>query len=176
MSKLARFLVALSKKGTPIRHARGVVVSSTTGQTVVTIDGGSTNVTAYNYAHVQSLVAGSIVDLLLVGNKAYVMGYYASGWINASSFTNTWTAGGAGNTPRYLRVGPVVYLNGIVTGGTLGQPAFTLPSNYRPSQTQRFGNSANAVAGVLVIATTGGVTPFTGSTTSVSIDCQFTVI
>lgn len=73
--RLAKKIAALSRTGTPIRHGRAVVVSSTIGTSTVTPDGGSTNITAYNYAHAQP-AAGAVVDLLYVGKKAYVIGSY----------------------------------------------------------------------------------------------------
>ncbi|HEX3539664.1 MAG TPA: hypothetical protein VHT75_04395 [Acidimicrobiales bacterium] len=76
--QLARAVAGASKPGTPIRHARGVVISSTIGQSVVTLDGGATNVTAFNYGHVASLPAGTVVDALVVGHKTYVIGAYGT--------------------------------------------------------------------------------------------------
>ena len=76
--QLARALVKANKGGTPLRHARGVVVSSTIGQTQVTLDGGATQVPAFNYGHTQSLPAGTVVDTLVVGKKAYVLGAYGT--------------------------------------------------------------------------------------------------
>lgn len=76
--QLARKLVKAAQGGTPLRHARAVVVSATIGQTVVTLDGGATNVPAFNYGHTQSLPAGTVVDVLAVGRKAYVLGAYGA--------------------------------------------------------------------------------------------------
>ena len=73
---LAKQILSASKDGTAFRIARGVVVSSTKGTSVVTLDGGSTQVTAFNYVHTQSLAANTVVDLLLVGRKAYVLGHF----------------------------------------------------------------------------------------------------
>lgn len=64
-----------------------------------------------------------------------------TGWITAtltSSFTPY--SGDANNTPRYRRIGNVVYISGIVTPATTISAAtetttiFTLPSGYRPTR------------------------------------------
>lgn len=73
---LAKALVSLAKTGTPIRHARGVVVSSSIGQSQVTLDGGATQIPAFNYGHTNSLPTGAVVDVLLAGKKGYVLGSY----------------------------------------------------------------------------------------------------
>lgn len=74
--KLANLILSLSQGGTPLRHTRGVVVSSNIGETVVTLDGGTTQITAYNYGHSSGFPAGAVVDLLLVDGQAYVIGSY----------------------------------------------------------------------------------------------------
>lgn len=97
---LAKHIVGATKTGTPLRHARGVVVSSTIGTTVVTLDGGATNVTAINYAHAQNLTAGTVVDVLIVGRKAYVLGAYTAPASGVIVQTQAWNASlsGAGAT------------------------------------------------------------------------------
>lgn len=99
---LAKQVTAAAKTGAPLRHARGVVVSSNIGQTVVTLDGGSTHVTAFNYGHTQNLAAGTVVDVLLVGNPtvAYVLGAYqpAPGALLRAYRNAAWSTVG-GSTP-----------------------------------------------------------------------------
>lgn len=102
--------------------------------------------------------------------------YGDTGWTNVSVFTNSWASAGAGNVPRFALIGRVVYLNGMVTGGTINTAAFTLPAGYRPSQLQRFGNAFNAAFGQLTVNPAGNVIPAVGATTNVAIDCSFTVI
>ena len=182
VNKLAKLLVspATSKTGTPLRYARGVVVSSNMGQSVVTLDGGATNVTAFNYGHAQSLPAGTVVDVRVDGTKLYVIGAFdASGWTTVSVFTNSWTAV-AGNTPRYILVGRLVYVNGIVTGGTANTAAFTLPAGYRPSQAVHV-VSAVSSAGTGVINNINSSGNYTcnqnsSSSTNVILDCSFPAV
>jgi hypothetical protein len=76
--ELVDAIVAQIKVGTAIRHARGVVVSSTIGTSVVTIDGGATQITAYNPSHILSLPVNTVVDLLAVGRKTYVIAAYGA--------------------------------------------------------------------------------------------------
>lgn len=61
----------------PVRYARAVVVSSQTGQTVVSLDGGATTVPAFNFAHTQSLPAGSVVRVIVRGDQLEVLGSYS---------------------------------------------------------------------------------------------------
>lgn len=77
LRRLAQHIASGPKLGTPLRHGRAVVVSSTIGTSVVTPDGGATNITAFNYGHVQKLPAGAVVDVLYVGRKTYVIGAYS---------------------------------------------------------------------------------------------------
>jgi hypothetical protein len=76
--RMAKAIKRKSRTGDPLRHARGVIVSSTVGTSVVTIDGGTTHITVTNYQHTKSLSAGVVVDVLLVGNpaKGYIIGHY----------------------------------------------------------------------------------------------------
>jgi hypothetical protein len=53
-------------------------------------------------------------------------------WI-APTFQNSWRAFAAGwSTPGYRKIGDIVYLRGMVTGGTSPSTAFTLPAGYIP--------------------------------------------
>lgn len=49
-------------------------------------------------------------------------------------FMNGWHSLDTGRTTRYMKVGDVVYMQGVVTGGGKGSAAFTLPEGYRPSR------------------------------------------
>ena len=124
VNKLAKLLVspATSKTGTPLRYARGVVVSSNMGQSVVTLDGGATNVTAFNYGHAQSLPAGTVVDVRVDGTKLYVIGAYPNqipvgGLIAQSSSVTVTGAVVAGSTYAFsaFALGTQHTSNAIVT-------------------------------------------------------------
>jgi hypothetical protein len=99
LRKLAKTLLAVPKQapgGTGLRIARGVVVSSNIGQTVLTLDGGSTHVTAFNFVHAQQMPVGTVVECLVVGNKAFILGAYGapdlSGTQGATVVTSQTTA------------------------------------------------------------------------------------
>ena len=66
-----------------------------------------------------------------------------SGWIQITSFTNSFTAT---NNVYYRKLNGVVWIRGSVMNGTANTTAFTLPSGYRPSvgwviATQQYGTS-----------------------------------
>jgi hypothetical protein len=75
---LAAIIGKATRKGTALRFARGVVVSSTIGQTVLTLDGGTTQSTAFNFDHTQLIPTGTVVDVVCVGVKHYVIGSYGT--------------------------------------------------------------------------------------------------
>lgn len=122
---LGRTVARAVKRGTPMRHARATVVSSTIGTTVVTPDGGTTQVTVYNYSHTQSLPAGTVVDVLFVGAKGYVLGAYTTPAVRVDApqtvAAGTWTAGLA---PRLAGGYAQVTTNGA------GVATFTYPKAF----------------------------------------------
>lgn len=136
-SSLAKTIAGAAKAGTPLRHARGVVVSSNQGQTTLTLDGGSTHIQAFNYDHAQNLSVGTVVDVLLVGNQAYVLGAYSDPWTPWAPTFNT-TGGGTpafGNgtvTARYMLTGKTCtvrfhFVYGTTSNGGLGPWEIGLP-------------------------------------------------
>lgn len=72
--QLVKRLASAIKTGTPIRFDRGTIVSSTTGQAVVSTSLG--NVTAFTYGHSSVFPVGTVVDLLYHGHKATIIGSY----------------------------------------------------------------------------------------------------
>jgi hypothetical protein len=102
--------------------------------------------------------------------------YGDAGWTNASGFTNSWAANPSPNIPRFMVMGRVVYLTGMVSGGTLGSAAFTLPAGYRPSQTVQIGTVSNGAFGQVFITSAGLVTPSVGSVSNVSLHCTFSLV
>ena len=57
-----------------------------------------------------------------------------SGWQSASLINGFVHYGGAYEPARYRRKNGVVYLQGLIKGGTAGSPIFHLPSDFRPSK------------------------------------------
>jgi hypothetical protein len=82
-----------------------------------------------------------------------------SGWINVSSFTNSFVS--AGTAPAYRKLNGVVYLRGNVQSGTAGTAAFTLPSGYRPSVSGTYSIQQYGTANMnyITVDTAGNVTP-----------------
>lgn len=56
-----------------------------------------------------------------------------------------------------------VYLRGAVSGGTVGLPAFTLPTDFAPTALRIFPVYSNAAFGAITVDSSGNVTPSTGS-------------
>lgn len=74
-----QFVRALRRSQTtsdPSRYTRGVVVSSTGGQTIVTLDGSATQVAAFNLSHTTSLAVGTVVRVLVIGDQIEILGAY----------------------------------------------------------------------------------------------------
>jgi hypothetical protein len=102
--------------------------------------------------------------------KAYVDG---SGW-TTPSLLNSWTnyAGGYNNA-GYRKVGTVVFIRGLVTGGALGTVVFTLPTGHRPSGRIILATQSNSALGRLDIAADGSVYAQAGTAGWFSIECSF---
>lgn len=108
---------------------------------------------------------------ILEDNSTFLFG--DTTWTNVASFTNSWTSV---QTPRFILLGRIVYLNGVITGGTIATTAFTLPVGYRPSASCLLAASSNNAFANMLITSAGLVQPHTGSTTNFSVDCTFTVV
>jgi len=92
------------------------------------------------------------------------------GWTAVSGgigFKNSWVNFGGGYAPAaYRRVGDMVEVRGLITGGTLNVAAFTLPTGYRPTKTVHFSADSSAVTfghGELTVEADGDVIPVSGS-------------
>lgn len=93
---------------------------------------------------------------------------------NIPTYTNSWTSYGAGFAPaRYMKVGNIVFVSGLVRSGTIGLPVFTLPVGYRPAYSVSTASQANNVFSLLEILSNGQVTPQTGSNAYFSLDISF---
>lgn len=97
-------------------------------------------------------------------------------WVNAS-YLNGWTT--ADTRPaQYCKVGPVVYLRGVVSGGTLGMSVFLLPQGHTPVNGTDFAVicGPSATHGALSITQSGNVIPYVGFNSGFHLTCQFVVI
>jgi hypothetical protein len=102
---------------------------------------------------------GSANGGLQVGGTISADNINDSGWIQVTSFSNSFSAG---ENVYYRKLNNVIYLRGSVTGGSAGTTAFTLPSGYRPISksvyaTQKYGTSLELT--YVEILTNGTVNP-----------------
>ena len=103
--------------------------------------------------------------------KAYVDG---PGW-TAPALLNSWANYGAPFDPTgYQKVGRVVYLRGLVSGGASGSVIFTLPAGYRPGSQLILPAITNPnTIGRMDVFTNGNVQCNVGSTAFFSVCCSF---
>jgi hypothetical protein len=87
---------------------------------------------------------------------------FANGWVNF---------GGTYDTCAYLITWDgVVYLKGLMSTGTVGLTAFTLPAGYRPSKSKIFSVSSNGAFGQVQIDASGAVALTVGSNVYASLE------
>lgn len=94
-----------------------------------------------------------------------------SGWISVT-FQNGWADFGPGySTGQYRKIGNRVSLKGMVKNGTMGSPIFTLPSAYRPANSElvQFPVASNDAFGIVYINGSGGVISNVGSNVWVAL-------
>jgi len=92
-------------------------------------------------------------------------------WTSVGSFSNGWGNFGGGNTPvSYCKIGDFLHFRGLLSAGTIGLGAFTLPVGYRPLYTYNIGTVSNAAFGYVGITTAGVVIPVIGSNVWFSLD------
>lgn len=72
--RLARAIVASRPQGTPVDWGPAVIVSSTIGTSIVSFDGGRTELLAFNHDHTKSLPVGTVVHVLTHGTQRWVIG------------------------------------------------------------------------------------------------------
>jgi hypothetical protein len=106
---------------------------------------------------------GSISAVLL--SPQSIIGQADTGWITPT-LLNSWTNYGSGwNTAGYRKIAGIVYLKGLVTGGTQGTVVYNLPAGFRPIGGMHFANvtstagagsgNVNANGDILARGTTG---------------------
>lgn len=97
-------------------------------------------------------------------------------WV-APTFTNGWSDYAGGNqTARYRKIGDIVYIEGMIKGGTVGTSAFTLPVGYRPLLKQQFPGMAGAAFAVIVIDPAGTFVEAVGSVANCAINVSFSTL
>lgn len=85
---------------------------------------------------------------------------------------NGWTNYGQGYTDAGWRKDAmgVVWLRGLLKGGALGVPVFTLPARCQPSRTWNLAVHSNAALGIVEVRTNGDIVLTNGSNTYFSLD------
>lgn len=92
--------------------------------------------------------------------EAWITPTLISGWTEASGYK-----------VRYMKDEfGFIHLKGRLTGGTLGSPAFNLPSGYRPLETQFYPMLASGAFASGYVNSAGAVTPSGGSNINVQLD------
>lgn len=93
------------------------------------------------------------------------------GGINEPAFANSWVNFGASPNPpaQFYRRGGRVYLDGYIKSGTVGTPAFTLPTGYRPKDQAGYAVYAGGAFGWTVVNPNGDVILALGSNTLVTL-------
>jgi hypothetical protein len=178
LRELAVLLSAPSGSG-GLRLRQAVVASVQTApaRVTLTIDGGS--VAGVRYLAPYAPIAGDTTWLLEQGSLRLVIGQLAdTGWITVTSFSNSWASYGSGFEPQYRKVGGIVYVQGTLASGTVGNvPAFTLPAGYRPSQLLNFPiathDGTNYVLGAVNVLANGEVRVRAGSNVYAPIPFSF---
>lgn len=93
-------------------------------------------------------------------------------WISAT-LMNGWTNYGGGFTPvSYCKIGTIVYIRGLMSGGTMPSVAFVLPVGYRPAYNYQFPAVAFGAYAWFEVGSTGNVTPNQGATTAFNVNCS----
>lgn len=73
------------------------------------------------------------------GDRAWITPTLENSWINYSP-----TIGGDWEQAGYRKIGDIVYVRGLVRGGTLPSTVFTLPTGYRPPKPVLFATDADS--------------------------------
>jgi len=119
-----------------------------------------------------SLVAGGQVEVITVKVTVpdpfirVAAGAMLNGWVN---FGTTQETMGYRKHPSGL-----VEVQGVIKTGTIGLPAFTLPTTFRPQYDMRYACTSNGAYGELGVSQLGAVTPFVGSNVSFWMRALFT--
>lgn len=86
------------------------------------------------------------------------------------AFAGAWGNISAPQAAGFYRVGNIVYLEGVVTGGVIGGAIFTLPVGYRPPGQRNFPVMSNVVVGQCIVTAAGVVQSIAGNTSDFALD------
>jgi hypothetical protein len=103
---------------------------------------------------------GTGTNKKITGNQGFEPAFIAP------TFTSSWTNLGAGTEAAgYVKdADGFVILRGLITGGTVGNSAFTLPTGYRPANNESFPVNSNSAFGAVQVTSAGLVNILSPST------------
>lgn len=186
MSDMRALAAILAERGEnpddPVLRRRTATVTAVSAPSCTISVGGTT------VAAVRSLVpvaVGDVVEVVFDGARPLIVGAVDSGWhvvgdAGEPAFTNSWTHLSSSYEVQFRKVNGIVYLGGLIAGGTDGTFGFTLPAGYRIESGRserifvtrmRRGDGVEQTGDVR-IATSGGVkiVANTATTTWMSLD------
>lgn len=99
-------------------------------------------------------------------------GWVATPWTTVGSLLNGWANfGGGWQVARYRKVNDYVEIQGVITGGTSGAQAFTLPVGFRPPAHVMIEAGAPGGSGYTHVQSDGLVVPVTPNNTFHGLNC-----
>jgi hypothetical protein len=121
-------------------------------------------------SHAANLDLWYLEDLGPVSSSPPPLPAIPQAW-TAPAFLNGWGNFGSGYAPAgYRKIGDIVSLRGLVSGGTVGQPVFVLPVGFRPAHNNIFAvDGYNHIHCTLDINVNGNTTFGNGSNTHISM-------
>jgi hypothetical protein len=126
----------------------------------------------FDIAHGTAAGYGDFAQAMIDGLGLGAAGSPAPTLFTAPTLAGTWANLNAGyGTAGYMKhPDGTVELQGVIAGGTMNTPAFTLPVGFRPGAVRIFITSTYGSYGQLNIDGSGVVTPASGSATWFSLD------
>lgn len=97
---------------------------------------------------------------------------YVNDYWRPAVFQNAWGNYGSGYSPGAYRkdAANFVHLRGLISLGTMGVSAFTLPAGYRPAFQSLFSVISNGAVGRTDVLTNGQVIPYNGTNVWTSLE------
>lgn len=94
-------------------------------------------------------------------------------WVNGT-YLNSWTTADV-RPAQYCKIGNIVFIRGVVTGGALGNAIFNLPAGFRPTTNIDFATISGPSATLCAVSAqaVGNIVPFIGAVTAVEINFSF---
>lgn len=127
-------------------------------------------------------VAGTQLSVANFGNPVATQlnALAVTAWTNVA-FLNGWSNYGASySLTQYRKVGDVVTIRGMMKSGTMAQPAFILPTGFRPPSdlqltTSAFAGGASSVVALVTIRSDGSVTPQEGGNANFNLNVSYSI-